>query len=227
MELRSMMRRFVSVCALVGIGTASAVAGACGEEIAPYVDYRVMGIASAERALQDGKHIAAAGMIVRMFPEIQRMSIGRDGLLARASRTLALATTRAGGALPALEREVPAELLGTLRGATEAERAENLAWSVSALRNLSEVRKNDPAVQTDLGEALAAVGASHDEARKLLEGLAGRDLVATPQGYAALGRLHAELGHGAEQASAVKRCEAMTKGAAYCAGAPAAGRSQG
>lgn len=226
MGLRS-MRRFVSVCALALVGGASAVAGACGEEIAPYVDHRVMGVASAEQALQEGKYVAAAGMVVRMFPEIQTMTVGRDGLLARASRTLALAATRSGGALPALEREVPRELLGTLRGASEAERARNLAWSVGTLRNLSQVRKNDPAVQTDLGEALAAVSTDHDEARKLLEGLAGRDLVATPQGYAALGRLHAEAGNAAERASAVKRCEAMTKGAAFCGAVAAAGRSQG
>jgi hypothetical protein len=61
----------------------------------------------------------------------------------------------------------------------------------------------------------------HDEARGLLQGLADRDLVATPEGYAALGRLQEEAGNTTARDAAVKRCSTMAKDSAICA-APAA-----
>jgi hypothetical protein len=188
----------------------------------PAIDYRVMGVASAEQALRDGRLVAAAGSVVRMMPEIRTTGFGRDPLVHRAMRILALATARFDGTLP-LQREVPFELLGAWRGKSTDDRAANLEWSIATLRRLNDNRQNDPALQTDLGEALARVDAHHDEALKLLGGLADKDLVSSPEGYAALAKLREQTGDTAGRDAAAKRCAAMAQNASICQVAPVAG----
>jgi Flp pilus assembly protein TadD len=206
----------VSALALAAcVSATSGQAAACGEEIAPFVDYRVEGVSKAEQALKEGKNVAAAGAILRMFPEIRTIKIAKDGLLDRAARTLALATARSGGALP-IDREVPASIAGTYAGKTAVDRQANLDWAASALRRTSEHRKNDPAVETDLGEALSKLDGHHEEALKLLGDLAEKDLVASPEGYAALARLRKDAGDSAGSDAAFKKCEVMTKTASLC-----------
>jgi hypothetical protein len=196
---------------------AAADAGACGgEEIMPAIDYRVMGVARAEQALRDGHALAAAGSILRMFPEIHRAQNVRAPLVDRASRVLAMAAVRAGGALSKIDKEIPHELSGTWRGATAKERQANLEWSISALRRLNERRQNDPALQTDLGEALSKVEAHGAEALKILGELGDKDLVASPEGYAALAQLRAQAGDTEKRDAAAKKCETMAKNAATC-----------
>ena len=91
-----------------------------------------------------------------------------------------------------------------------------MAWAVSSLERLRTLRKNDPAVDTDLGEALAKVDGRQEEARGILQGLADRDLMATPQGYAALGRLQNQAGNASARDAAIQRCTAMAKDAEIC-----------
>ncbi|WP_437811053.1 hypothetical protein [Sorangium sp. So ce1078] len=181
----------------------------------PAIDHRVMGVARAEEALRDGRFAAAAGSVIRMFPEIRRISHDKDPLLNRAFRVLAVATARADGALM-IRAEVPRELLEAWGGASAEEREANVAWSIRALRRLNEQRKDDPALQTDLGEALARAPEHRGEALRLLGGLAEKDLLASPEAYATLARLRALSGDAAGHDAAASRCEAMARNTALC-----------
>ncbi|WP_437966544.1 hypothetical protein WMF04_44240 [Sorangium sp. So ce260] len=181
----------------------------------PAIDHRVMGVARAEEALRDGRIAAAAGSVIRMFPEIRRIAHDKDPLLNRAFRVLAVATARADGALM-IRAEVPRELLEAWGGASAEEREANVAWSIRALRRLNEQRKDDPALQTDLGEALARAPEHRGEALRLLGGLAEKDLLASPEAYATLARLRALSGDAAGHDAAASRCEAMARDTALC-----------
>jgi len=201
------VRLALGLVALAAVPSYSHDARACGDVFIPEIDHRIQGLANAEKTMRDGKIVAAAQSIVRMFPEIRTINPGKDGMLGRAQRTLAIALVRADGGI---------DLDPTWRGKTQAERAKNVAWAVQALERLRQQRQNDPTVDTDLGEALAKVDGRHDEARGLLQGLADRDLVATPEGYATLGRLQDEAGNTSARDAAVKRCSTMAKDAAIC-----------
>jgi hypothetical protein len=195
---------------------AAADADACGgEEVLPAIDYRVMGVAQAEQALRNGRAVAAAGSILRMFPEIHRTKDTKDPLVNRAFRVLAMAAVRADGALK-IDKEIPRELSGTWRGATVKERQANLEWSISALRRLNERRQNDPALQSDLGEALSKVDAHGAEALTILGDLGDKDLIASPEGYAALAHLRARTGDTEKRDAAAKKCETMARNVTAC-----------
>jgi predicted Zn-dependent protease len=128
-------------------------------------------------------------------------------MLGRAQRTLAIALVRTDGAI---------ELDPTWRAKTAEQKAQNVAWAVSSLERLRTQRKNDPAVDTDLGEALAKIDGRQEEARGILQSLSERDLMATPQGYAALGRLQNQAGNAAARDAAIQRCTAMAKDPEVC-----------
>ncbi|WP_437712237.1 hypothetical protein WMF45_42570 [Sorangium sp. So ce448] len=216
--------RFTLFCALIASAVVpSADASACGGvEIMPAIDHRVMGIAQAEQALHDGRFTAAAGSVIRMFPEIRRISYDKDPLINRAFRVLAVATARADGALQ-VGPQLPRELLETWGGASAEERKGNIDWSIRALRRLNEQRKNDPALQTDLGEALARAPEHRGEALKLLGDLAEKDLLTSPEAYATLARLRALSGDNAGHDAAATRCETMAQNKALCRTTGAAG----
>src|SRR5690349_18200265 len=169
-----MMAVAMSVVSLLS----SASALACGGDWYPEVqiDPRIRGVADAEQSLAKGNYIAAAGSVVRMIPHIERLDPKSDPLVARAKRVLAVAIARQGGRL-ALEREVPAEVLGHWLGKTRLDQGKNLAWSVDALRHELTLQKDDPGLMTELGEALAKLDSGRDEARTILESLAARDLI--------------------------------------------------
>ncbi len=207
--LRTLVARFALTCAAFSAFAAafSHDARACGDVFIPEIDHRVQGLANAEKALRDGKVADSAQAVVRMFPEIRTINPGKDGMLGRAQRTLAVALVRTDGAI---------ELDPTWRAKTPEQRAQNVAWAVSSLERLRTQRKNDPAVDTDLGEALAKVDGRQEEARGILQSLSDRDLMATPQGYAALGRLQNQAGNAAARDAAVQRCTAMAKDAEIC-----------
>ncbi|HEY3667899.1 MAG TPA: hypothetical protein VGL19_17980, partial [Polyangiaceae bacterium] len=134
---------------------------------------------------------------------------------ARAERVLAVAIERSNGQL-SLEQEVPSEYLGHWLGKSRVDQDKNLAWSVHALREELTIKKDDPGIQTELGEALSKVDGGTDEARTLLESLAARDLVATPEGYKALAALRSQMGDQAGQQLAMKRCESMAPSSKVC-----------
>ncbi|HEY0462800.1 MAG TPA: hypothetical protein VGC79_01265 [Polyangiaceae bacterium] len=197
----------------------SAGALACGGDWYPEVqiDPRIRGVAEAEKTLARGNYVAAAGSVVRMIPQIETFGAqaSRDPLLARAERVLAVAIARAGGEL-ALEQEVPARVLGHWQGKTKVHRSKNLAWSVDTLRRELTRRKDDPGLMTELGEALSKLDGGEDEARTILESLAARDLIGSPQGYKVLAELRRQRGDAAGQQLAMKRCESMASSSKVC-----------
>ena len=202
----------------VGLAAAPGQATACGTAVYREIDSNAALVAKAESALGAGNNRLAAVHAVKAFPALRIVKPGTLPLADRALRILALATTRSDGAMT----------LGTMKGKTAADRATNLEWSIATLRGLSAKRGNNPSFQTDLGEALARVPAHHAEAKKILGGLADKDLLTSAQGYAALARLKADAGDANARLAAVKRCEAMTKTPKICevpGAAPAAGAS--
>jgi hypothetical protein len=209
-------RKHGVVALALGFCAASSVlapeAKACGGEWYPevMVDPRIQGVAQAEKALANGKHLAAAASVIRMMPHIKTLKSKPGTLVGRAERVLALALSRAHGALP-VAREVPPEVLGAWQGREQGEATANVAWSIDVLRRQASTKVDDVALKTDLAEALARVPEHRGEARGLLEDLAKRDLIASPEGYAALAMLRSQSGDADGQKLALKRCEAMAK----------------
>jgi len=212
------IQKVVVAMSVVGLlVSASPSSLACGGDWYPEVqiDPRIRGVAAAERTLAKGNYVAAAGSVVRMIPQIETLQIKGDPLLARAARVLSVAIARGGGKLE-LEREVPAQILGHWLGKTKRDQVENLAWSVATLRHELTLRNGDPGLTTELGEALSMFAGGEDEARTILESLAARDLVASPQGYKALAALRLRQGDEAGQKLAMKRCQSMASGSKVC-----------
>jgi predicted Zn-dependent protease len=194
---------------------------ACGGEWYPEVqiDPRIKGVDDAEKAFESGRELAAAGSVIRMIPHIKQLSPTKVKLIRRAHRVLAVATARHGGALP-LEREVPSYAQGTFIGRTSEERRANLEWAVKTLRELAKTKKDDPESRTELGEALAQLDDTRGEARTLLEDLAARDLITSPEGYRALAELRAAAGDSKGRIAALDRCRAMARTESSCDATP-------
>jgi hypothetical protein len=180
------------------------------------IDFRVQGVARAEKALEQGKNADAAAMVVRMIPHIRNYkSTTRDEIINRAMRVLAVATARSDGKLD-FAKQVSADARGEWTGEKAEQRTANLEWSVQALRAIDKKKKDDRAVQSELGEALAKLDNGKGEARELLGKLAEKDLLTSPEAYAALAKLRTEAGDKNGGESALKRCEAMSKTPAMC-----------
>lgn len=206
------------LAALAVFGSVSSDALACGGEWVPAVeiDHRPEGIARAEKMMNKGQHAAAAASVIRMMPHIKDLKTKKhDSLVGRAQRILAVSVARNNGALP-VDKEVPDYVRGTWIGKTAKDRKTNLDWSIAALRKINDVKKDDPAIQSDLAEALAKVDGTKAEAKELLEKLAQKDLIVSPEAYAVLAQLRSQAGDEAGQKVALKRCETMAKNANVC-----------
>src|SRR5262249_39426058 len=116
----------------------------------------------------------------------------------RARRILALATIR-------LDPD----------GASGERRHAILVGALIELGRLAKERPEDPAKQSDLGEALAKTKPA--DPPKVREDLAKRDVVTTPYAYAALARLRAASGDAKGRDEAIARCKPMAKVATICA----------
>jgi hypothetical protein len=205
-----------SLVAFGVVGAVSSEANACGGEWVPSVeiDHRPEGIARAEKLLEKGDNVAAAATVIRVMPHIKQLK-AKSSLVERAQRILAVTTARSNGAL-AITREVPDYAQGKWVGRTAQEKSSNLEWSIATLRTLSETDKDDTGLQTDLAEALAKVDSHKGEAKEILEKLAQKDLIATPEGYATLADLRSQAGDSEGQKLAQKRCESMAKSTNVC-----------
>lgn len=219
MSRRNLLRPALATLALAAtFGLAMPDADACGGGWWPEesVDHRVMGIARAEKMLDEGKYDDAAASIIRMMPHIKGFTnITRESLISRAQRVLAVSTARKGGKLD-IAAQIPEELHASWLGAEPGEREENLAWSVAALEKVSSVKKNDAVVESELAEAMAKTDAHRAEGKKKLEQLADKDLLTSPEGWAELAELRKGAGDQKGSAAAVNRCRAMAKDASVC-----------
>jgi len=196
----------------LGISILARDARACGGEWYPevMVDPRIQGVAQAEKALASGHRLAAAASVIRMIPHIKTLKAKPGSLVGRAERVLAIALSRSEGKLP-VQNEVPLEVLGSWQGREPEQAVANLAWSVQALKHQAQNQADDVSLQTDLAEAMARLPEHRSEARRILEDLAKRDLIASPEGYAALATLRLQSGDADGQKLALERCEAMAK----------------
>lgn len=177
----------------------------------------VQEIAAAEKSLEAGQDLVAARAVLRAFPSIRTATAGRTPLETRAIRVFSLAVVRSDGAIT--ERRA-----GVWTRQEWAPRS-NLAWAVQALRAIDQKRPNDPAVQADLGEALSKLPETQGEALAILSRLADKDLMGSPNAYAALARLKSEKGDSAGAEAAVKRCEEMSKTPGTCKSAKPAAKA--
>lgn len=203
MNIRSVLRLFPVLCFVVPCALAGmpAEAAACEESISFEVDPKVMLLSQAETSLNAGKARAAAVNVLTAFPKLKG-DAGSDAMQARAQRILALAVVRTEGLLSVGE---------AMKASTAEERRANLEWAVATLRKLNEAKKNVPALETELGEALSKLPETQGEALAVLGKLAEKDLITSPQGWAALAKLRRDAGDQEGGDAAAKRHEAMTK----------------
>lgn len=207
----------LTLLACLGFSAVPHEAAACGGEWFPEqtVDPRIHGIARAEQLLSHDR-LAAAASVIRMIPHIKSLKAAPGSLVGRAERVLAVALSRSQGALP-VEAEVSAPVLAAFRGRTPAEALANLEWSARVLERQSTAKADDVSLKTDLAEALARLPERRAEARALLEDLSKRDLIASPEGYAALASLRSASGDVDGKKAALERCQAMAKTQGVCA----------
>jgi predicted Zn-dependent protease len=209
----------IAVAAVSATGTVVSNANACGGEWYPYVeieqiDYRPMVVGQAEKKIEKGELELAAGMIIRSMPHIKTLNPSKAKIVARAQRVLAVATIRNDGVLP-IGDELPQRIQSTWLGNTAEDQRANLEWAVSSLEKIAESKADDPALQTELAEGLAKLG-KKDEAKTTLETLATKDLISSPEGWAALAELRGTSGDDAGKQAALKRCSAMAKEPEMC-----------
>jgi hypothetical protein len=187
-------------------------ANACGMSIrmdpTPQKPTPVQEIAKAEKALESGQNLVAAKAILGTFPRVRTAQPGANPLETRALRVFSLVVVRSNGATT----EKSAGFASQQDWTTNA----NLEWAVQSLREIDAKRPNDPTVQADLGEALSKLPHGQDEALKVLQGLAQKDLMGSPHAYAALAKIRSEKGDAAGAEAAIKRCEEMSKVPGVC-----------
>jgi hypothetical protein len=186
---------------------AERTAAACENGVLMVVDTKTPLIARAEKALNEGQFTPAAVGVMQVFPKIKNASATSSPLAARGLRIMALAVARTEGAL---------SVGGVFSGATPEERAANLDWAITTLRNLSKLRPHVPFLRTDLGEALSKVPKHRAEALAILSELSDKDLITGAHGYAALAKLREASGDKAGGEVALKRCEAIAKKPGIC-----------
>jgi hypothetical protein len=194
----------------VGIAAHARPAAACLNEVVHDTNTKVQEMTLAEQALGAGKITGAAEAALRNYPKLHAAprlmqgafpNTGLDPVAVRAQRIVAVALVRTEGLLT---------IKGDFQPTTADERRANLEWSITILRAIVALKKV-PAVQTDLGEALSKLSETRAEALSVLADLDKKDLVTSPQGYAALADLRQASGDIAGRDAALKRLAGMTK----------------
>lgn len=230
---RTIVRLTAALSLTAAIGMYAQDSNACGGGFAidPELElrWREQGIASAEKQLEKGEYDNAAATVLRVIPHIGNYAKAptKDTVAQRAMHVLAVATARKDGNLN-VSKQVPDWahdfVAKSFLNKKDGDRTANLEWAVKTLESIQTVKKDDAVVGSELGEAMAKLDGRKDDARRMLEKLAGKDLLASPEAYRALADLRADAGDAGGRTAALERCKAMAKDAAMCT-ARAAGRS--
>jgi hypothetical protein len=187
-------------------------AAACLNEVVQWTQPQIQQATIAETALGTGKPAKAAQLLLEIHPRL-RISHrlldrgpgqGIDPVAARAQRLLAVAVVRTEGLV---------DLGDAYPGASAADRRTNLEWAIGILRAFARLSPG-PAIDSDLGEALSKLPETRAEASRILEDLAHRDLVTSPEAYRALAELRLAAGDQAGHDSASRQYEAKRHRAA-------------
>ena len=180
------------------------------------IDHRVGGVAQAERDLDAGRYDAAAGAVLRMIPHIQGYTQVKtsDPIIHRAMRVLAIATARKNGQLDIAD-EIPMALQSWV-GGDNGEAEANLTAAVSLMKVVAETKPNDAVVEAELGETMVQVASHRAEGKAMLETLAEKDLLSSPEAFKTLAALRQADGDDTGRAAALARCEQVAKDAAIC-----------
>jgi hypothetical protein len=214
---------FAALAIATAIGAWAPESHACGggwfADPALEIEWRDQGIVRAEKQLESGKYNDAAGTVLRVIPHIANYDKAtKDPVINRAMRVLALATARQNGKLD-VKKQVFDVLRTDFLSKTETHRTNNLAWSAKMLRAINDTKKDDAIAQSELGEALAKTDDGRAEAQKLLERLANKDLLTSPEAYKVLAQLREKAGDKDGRIAALKRCRAMAEDNAMCGAA--------
>ena len=215
---------FAALAAVVSVVStaASPTASACGNGYEIRVDPRTGAVSEAERLVNLGKAEEAASRLMAADRTFATATPGKGPLQDRALLVLAKAVVRSDGRV----------MVGVKApvGEGDGARSEKLVWAVGVTRALAAKKTDDPSLASDLGEMLARVPSERAEARRVLESLEKRDVVASPYAYAALARLRAERASGApsylkaplgafeaaRRELELARCAGMTKTPSIC-----------
>jgi hypothetical protein len=210
--MRSRIKRFAVVCALVMSGSALAprAATACihGKVFRQQVNPTLRDVRRAEQLLAKNRHDRAAKMARRAFAEVDQLPPGDDvaDLFDRAQRTAALATVRSDGDV-SMAGGIPK---------TEAGRATSLQWAALLLQYQAARHPDNLVVQAEYAEALTKVPHMDGVAHEILASLAADDLMPTARAYALLAHLQTERGDVAGSEMSRARCEEFAGSADAC-----------
>ncbi len=163
-------------------------------------------VATADQKMEEERLTDAAKLVVQAFPKLKTDRLEASPLELHAKRILALAIVRASPPTATVT-----ERSGVAAAARNSNSNTNVAWAVDTLREIRDLRGEDPVAQADLGEALAADAAREFEATTILEDLASRDLIGSAHAYAALARLRAKSGDASKTQALLARCQVMTR----------------
>jgi len=170
--------------------TSTHEASACGNAVLTVVDLAVSKLSAAEYHLHYDRAQTATRFVLMYSPRIRSKKLGKNILINRALRLMAVSVARLNGDFIAHRgnKDWPNK--------TEADRAGNLSWAIDTLQKLSKAKPDDPSLQTDLGEVLAKRPKHRAQAAKMLRSLEKRDLLTSAHGYRALAKLRRSAGHG-------------------------------
>lgn len=163
-------------------------ANACMHVIELTKEDAIAGVARAERLLANGRPVVAYRLARRSRQRLER-HIRQEGsapatvaLVERARSITALAVVRLDGRTPISARTARRHVV---RGRAQR----SLAWAHEQLASRAAAAPDDLRAQAHLAEALARIPDRRHVARRILSGLAERDLMPSSHGYAALLRL--------------------------------------
>ncbi|MBK6514778.1 MAG: hypothetical protein IPM79_33520 [Polyangiaceae bacterium] len=205
---------------------------ACGNEVELRLTPAKL-VADGEKLIAEGKARGAMDHVRAGLNNGQPLKFGENGLIDRGLIVAARAVVRSDGELEMLKgTHVDAKKEAPPVEGGPTQRVKNLSGALETLKAAAAKKGDDPVAQTDLGEALARIPGQEAEAKKILEALEDKGVMASAWGYAALAQLRAQTNReqpswlsaalvASEQAPrtvALERCSKMAARKEICTG---------